>query len=44
VEILSLAVSLISYEQTEALALAYFLLHNIEKELTAILDSARKEI
>jgi hypothetical protein len=33
-----------SYEQIEALALAYFLLRNIEKELNSILESAKKEI
>ena len=43
-EILSLAVNLMFYEQTEALALAYFLLRNIEKELNTILESAKKEI
>lgn len=32
-----------NYEQTEALSLAYMIMKNVEKELSNILESVRKE-
>lgn len=40
---MSLAISLSAYENTDALALSYLFIKNVEKELTAIQESARKE-
>jgi hypothetical protein len=43
-EIMSLAVGLAGYEQGEALALSYTIMKNVEKELTNVLESVRKEL
>lgn len=40
---MSLAISLSAYETTDALALSYLFIKNVERELTAIQESARKE-
>lgn len=43
IEIFSLANGLMNYDQIEALALAHLIMKNVEKELTSILESVRKE-
>ena len=43
VEVMSLAISLSAYENIDALALSYLFIKNVEKELTAMQESARKE-
>ena len=44
IEVTSLALGLMHYEQKEALALAYYITKNVEKELASILESVHKEL
>jgi len=44
IDIMSLAIGLMNFEQEEALALAYMIIRNVERELHNIMESVRKEL
>ena len=44
IEVMSLALGLMQYSHKEALALAYYITKNVEKELASIFESVLKEL